>query len=113
MSMDDPGYPYGNYAPAMEDPVLNFEDTNNNVFRLVVTATDSNDAKRKARADVTIRLTDLNEKPYFDKASRDDTGTGGNRVCRGPGQQGDPLGGDGARRRRSPLGGRRDRRRRL
>ena len=72
LSMDDPGYPYGNYAPAMEDPVLNFEG--NNVFRLVVTATD--DANRKARADVTIRLTDLNERPYFDEATRDDvTGT--------------------------------------
>ena len=52
----------------MEDPVLDFEGTN--VFRLVVTATDSND-QRKARTDVTIRLTDLNERPYFDKASRD------------------------------------------
>ena len=70
LSMDDPDYPYGNYAPAMEDPVLDFEG--NNVFRLVVTATDGADPKRKARADVTIRLTDLNERPYFDKASRDD-----------------------------------------
>ena len=70
LSMDDPGYPYGNYAPAMEDPVLDFEGTN--VFRLVVTATDADDAKRKARADVTIRLTDLNEEPYFDMASRDE-----------------------------------------
>ena len=69
LSIDDPGYPYGNYAPAMEDPVLDFEG--NNVFRLVVTATDGNDANRKARADVTIRLTDRNERPYFDKASRD------------------------------------------
>ena len=68
LSMDDPGYPYGNYAPAMEDPVLDFEG--NNVFRLVVTATDGEDPNRKARADVTIRLTDLNEWPYFDDASR-------------------------------------------
>ena len=57
-----------NATPAMEDPVLDFEGTN--VFRLVVTATDSND-QRKARTDVTIRLTDLNERPYFDKASRE------------------------------------------
>ena len=69
LSMDSPGYPYGDNAPAMEDPVLDFEGTN--VFRLVVTATDSNDTKRKARTNVTIRLTDLNERPYFDKASRD------------------------------------------
>ena len=58
-----------NATPAMEDPVLDFEG--NNVFRLVVTATDSADDSRKARADVTIRLTDLNESPYFDKASRE------------------------------------------
>ena len=44
----------------------------NNVFRLVVTATDGEDAKRKATTNVIIRLTDLNEWPYFDKASRDD-----------------------------------------
>ena len=69
LSMVDPGYPYGNYAPAMEDPVLDFEGAN--VFRLKVTATDANDPKRKATTDVIIRLTNLNEKPYFDKASRD------------------------------------------
>ncbi len=59
-----------NATPGMEDPVLDFEGTN--VFRLVITATDSANNQRKAKADVTIRLTDLNEKPYFDKASRDD-----------------------------------------
>ena len=37
----------------------------------MVTATDVNKPTRTARADVTIRLTDLNEKPYFDMASRD------------------------------------------
>ncbi len=57
-------------TPAMEDPVLDFEGSNN-VFRLVVTATDSADTKRKAKANVTIELTNLNEEPYFDKASRD------------------------------------------
>ena len=59
-----------NATPAMEDPVLDFEGTN--VFRLKVTATDSADTKRKATTDVIIRLTDRNERPYFDKASRDD-----------------------------------------
>ena len=59
-----------NATPGMEDPVLDFEGTN--VFRLVITATDSANNQRKAKADVTIRLTDLNEKPYFDKASQDD-----------------------------------------
>ena len=57
-------------APDMEDPVLDFEGTK--VFRLMVTGTDSANAKRKATTDVTIRLTDLNERPYFDKASRDE-----------------------------------------
>ena len=56
-------------VPTMEDPVLDYEGSS--VFRLVVTATDSEDSKRKATADVTIRLTDLNETPYFDKESRD------------------------------------------
>ena len=70
LNMGNPGYPYGDNAPAMEDPILDFEGTK--VFRLVVTATDSNDPKRKARTNVTIRLTDLNEMPYFDKASRDE-----------------------------------------
>ena len=69
LSMGDPGYPYGDNAPAMEDPILDFEGTK--VFRLVVMATDSNDPKRKARTNVTITLTNLNERPYFDKASRD------------------------------------------
>ena len=59
-----------NAAPDMEDPVLDFEGTK--VFRLVVTATDSADANRKARTNVIITLTDLNERPYFDKASRDE-----------------------------------------
>ena len=69
LNMGEAGYPYGDNAPAMEDPVLDFEGTN--VFRLVVTATDSDNSNRRARADVTIRLTDLNERPYFDKASQD------------------------------------------
>ena len=58
-----------NATPDMEDPVLDFEGTND--FRLVVTGTDSANAKRKATTDVIIKLTDLNERPYFDKASRD------------------------------------------
>ena len=72
--IDYPDSTDANATPDMEDPVLDFEGTN--VFRLVVTATDSADSKRKARTNVTIGLTDLNEEPYFDKASRDDvTGT--------------------------------------
>ena len=67
--IDYPDSTDANATPAMEDPVLDFEG--NNVFRLVVTATDVNKPTRTARADVTIRLTDLNEKPYFDMASRD------------------------------------------
>ena len=56
-------------TPGMEDPVLDYEETN--TFNLVVTATDTANSQRKATADVTITLTDLNETPYFDKASRD------------------------------------------
>ena len=68
LNMGETGYPYGDNAPSMEDPVLDFEGTN--VFRLVVTATDSTNSRRKATTDVIIRLDDLNEWPYFDKASR-------------------------------------------
>ena len=55
--------------PDMEDPALNFEGTN--TFVLIVTATDTEDENRTANARVTIRLNDLNERPYFDKESRD------------------------------------------
>ena len=56
-------------APTMEDPELDFEGTN--TFVLVVRATDMEDAERTpAQARVTVRLKDLNERPYFDKESR-------------------------------------------
>ena len=55
--------------PQMEDPVLDFEGIN--TFVLIVTATDMDDENRTAQARVTIRLNDLNERPYFDKESRD------------------------------------------
>ena len=56
-------------APDMEDPVLDFEGTN--TFVVIVTATDMDDDNRTATARVTVRLNDLNERPYFDKESRD------------------------------------------
>ena len=56
-------------APDKDDPVLNFEGTN--IFALIVTATDSEDANRSAKARVTVRLVDLNEAPYFDRESRE------------------------------------------
>ena len=56
-------------TPDKDDPTLNFEGTN--TFVLVVTATDSSDDTRDAKARVTVRLRDLNESPYFDKTSRE------------------------------------------
>ena len=56
-------------APDMEDPPLDFEGTN--TFVLIVTATDTEDENRTAQARVTISLDDLNERPYFDKESRE------------------------------------------
>ena len=55
--------------PGMDDPELDFEGTN--AFRLIVTATDTSDDTRKATARVTVRLSDLNERPYFDQESRE------------------------------------------
>ena len=55
-------------APDKDDPVLDFEGIN--IFALIVTATDSEDESRSAKARVTVRLKDLNEAPYFDKESR-------------------------------------------
>ena len=60
-------------APRMEDPALDFEDTN--TFVVIVTATDTEDANRTAKARVTVRLNDLNERPYFDKESKDAVAT--------------------------------------
>ena len=55
--------------PGMDDPELDFEGTN--AFGLIVTATDTSDDTRKATARVTVRLSDLNERPYFDQESRE------------------------------------------
>ena len=55
--------------PGMEDPVLDFEGTN--TFVVMVTATDMDNENRTVKARVTIRLNDLNERPYFDKKSRE------------------------------------------
>ena len=56
-------------TPDKDDPTLNFEGIN--TFVLIVTATDSTDDTRAAKARVTVRLRDLNESPYFDKTSRE------------------------------------------
>ena len=61
--------PDGATAPVMDDPELDFEGTN--AFVLIVTATDTSDDTRKATARVTVRLNDLNERPYFDQESRE------------------------------------------
>ena len=54
---------------AMDDPTLDYEGKNS--FTLIVTANDSDDDSRKVSTTVNITLVDLNERPYFDKASRD------------------------------------------
>ena len=61
--------PAGATAPDMDDPVLDHEG--DNTFSLVVTAEDASDPSRKAITEVTISLENLNERPYFDRASRD------------------------------------------
>ena len=62
-------------APAMEDPMLDYETRI--TYRLVVS---SRNESGKSTANVTISLMDRNEHPYFDKASReidlDTTATG-------------------------------------
>ena len=55
--------------PAKDDPTLDYES--GDTFTLIVTATDEADGSRKAIATVNISLMNLNERPYFDKASRD------------------------------------------
>ena len=61
--------PAGAAAPGMDDPVLDYEGDNS--FTLIVTAEDAIDSSRKAMATVTVSLEDLNERPYFDRASRE------------------------------------------
>ena len=56
-------------CPTMVDPTLDYEGTN--TFSLIVTATDDNNPSRTAVASVEISLDNLNEEPYFDKATRE------------------------------------------
>ena len=60
---DDPA------CPGMVDPALDYEGTN--TFSLIVTAKDDNNSSRTAVASVEISLDNLNEEPYFDKATRE------------------------------------------
>ena len=55
-------------APSMEDPTLDFET--DDTFVLTVRAIDMGDDARVATTRVTVKLKDLNERPYFDKQSR-------------------------------------------
>ena len=55
--------------PRMTDPTLDYEG--NNSFTLIVTAEDTANSSRTVTAEVNISLINLNESPYFDKASRD------------------------------------------
>ena len=59
--------------PAKDDPTLDYEGKN--TFTLIVTAEDSDDGSRKVSATVNVNLVGLNERPYFDKASRDAVAT--------------------------------------
>ena len=61
--------PTGATSPDMDDPVLDYEGAN--TFTLIVTAEDASDSSRRAMTTVTVRLENLNERPYFDRASRD------------------------------------------
>ena len=61
--------PTGATSPDMDDPVLDYEGAN--TFSLIVTAKDSNDQSREAMTTVTVSLENLNEMPYFDRATRD------------------------------------------
>ena len=56
-------------APGMTDPTLDYEG--NNSFTLIVTSEDTVNSSRTVTAEVNISLINLNEQPYFDKASRD------------------------------------------
>ena len=61
--------PAGATPPGVDDPVLDYEGVN--TFSLIVTAEDAGDSSRKAMTTVTVTLEDLNERPYFDRASRE------------------------------------------
>ena len=66
--------PTGATAPAKEDPSLNYEAAKN-TYTLQVTATDPDIPDRVATTRVRVTLKDLNESPWFDKASRDAVAT--------------------------------------
>ena len=61
--------PTGAASPDMDDPVLDYEGAN--TFTLIVTAEDASDSSRRVMTTVTVSLENLNERPYFDRASRD------------------------------------------
>ncbi len=56
-------------CPDMVDPTLDYEGTN--TFSLIVTAEDENNSSRTAVATVNVSLENLNEEPYFDRATRE------------------------------------------
>ena len=56
-------------CPDVTDPTLDYEG--DNTFELIITATDTGVSSRTVTAAVTITLENLNERPYFDKASRE------------------------------------------
>ena len=55
----------------MVDPTLDYEDEDNNSFTLTITATDDGNPARTVTAEINVTLDNLNERPYFDKASRE------------------------------------------
>ena len=55
--------------PALDDVDLDYEVQN--IYTVVVTARVVDNQSRKDTATVTVRITNLNEAPWFDKASRD------------------------------------------
>ena len=95
--------PNGATAPDMEDPVLDYETRS--TYRLVVSA--ENEGGRST-ANVVLSLMDRNEHPYFDKVSRDLSDNADNAIDYAENsheQDGNRLGGDGARWGLAPLGG--------
>ena len=66
--------PTGATAPAREDPSLNYEAAKN-TYTLQITATDPAKPDRVATTRVRVTLKDLNESPWFNKASRDAVAT--------------------------------------
>ena len=61
-------------APGIDDPSLDYEAAKN-TYTLKVTATDPEKPDRVATTRVRVTLKNLNESPWFDKASRDAVAT--------------------------------------